>query len=40
MNRAKSYQQLQAEIADIDQRLLESHQYIGQPREQLEVEIE
>lgn len=39
MNRAKSRQQLQAEIADMEQRLQESRQYIGQSKEQLEVEI-
>ena len=37
-NRAKSRRQLQQEIADMEQRLRESRQYIGQPREQLEVE--
>ena len=39
MNRAKSRQRLQAEIADMEQRLQESRQYIGQPKERLEVEI-
>ena len=39
MNRTKSRRQLQKEIADMEQRLQESRQYIGQPREQLEVEI-
>lgn len=39
MNRAKSRRQLQKEIADIEQRLQESRQYIGQPKERLEVEI-
>lgn len=39
MNRTKSRQQLQQEIADMEQRLLESRQYIGQPKEQLEVEL-
>lgn len=39
MNRAKSRRQLQSEIADLEQRLQESRQYIGQPKEQLEVEI-
>ena len=39
MNRTKSRQQIQQEIADMEQRLQESRQYIGQPKEQLEVEI-
>ena len=39
MNRAKSRQQIQKEIAEMEQRLQESSQYIGQPKEQLEVEI-
>lgn len=39
MNRAKSRRQLQKEIADMEQRLQESRQYIGQPKERLEVEI-
>lgn len=39
MNRAKSRQQLQAEIADMEQRLETSRQYLGQPKEPLEVEI-
>ena len=38
MNRTKSSRQLQQEIADMEQRLRESRQYIGQPKEQLEVE--
>ena len=38
MNRAKSRQQIQKEIAEKEQRLQESRQYIGQPREQLEVD--
>jgi hypothetical protein len=38
MNRTKSRRQLQAEIADMEQRLQESRQYIGQPKERLEVE--
>ena len=38
MNRAKSRQQIQKEIAEKEQRLQESRQYIGQPKEQLEVE--
>lgn len=37
-NRTKSRQQLQQEIADMERRLLESRQYIGQPKERLEVE--
>ena len=37
MNRAKSRQQIQKEIAEKEQRLQESRQYIGQPKEQLEV---
>ena len=37
MNRAKSRQQLQKEIAEMEQRLQESRQYIGQPGEKLEV---
>ena len=37
-NRTKSRRQLQQEIADMEQRLRESRQYIGQPKEQLEVE--
>lgn len=39
MNRTKSLQQIQAEITDMEQRLQESRQYIGQPNEQLEVGI-
>ena len=38
MNRTKSRRQLQAEIADMEQRLQESRQYTGQPKEQLEIE--
>ena len=38
MNRAKSRQQIRQEIADMEQRLRESRQYIGQPKERLEVE--
>ena len=38
MNRTKSRRQLQAEIADMEQRLQESGQYLGQPKEQLEGE--
>ena len=39
MNRAKSRQQIQKEIAEMEQRPQESRQYIGQPKEQLEVGI-
>ena len=39
LNRTKDRRQLQQEIADLEQRLQESRQYIGQPKEQLEVEI-
>lgn len=39
MNRTKSRRQIQKEIADMEQRLQKSRQYIGQPKEQLEVEI-
>lgn len=39
MNRAKSRQQIQAEIAEMEQRLQKSRQYGGQPKEQMEVEI-
>lgn len=38
MNRAKSRQQIQEEIAEMEQRLQESRQYIDQPKEQLEIE--
>lgn len=38
MNRAKSRQQIQKEITEMEQRLQQSRQYIGQPKEQLEVE--
>ena len=38
INRAKSRRQLRQEIADMEQRLQESRQYIGQPKERLEVE--
>lgn len=38
MNRTKSHRQIQEEIAEMEQRLLESRQYIGQPKERLEVE--
>ena len=36
-NRAKSRRQIQEEIVEMEQRLQESRQYIGQPKEQLEV---
>ena len=39
MNRTKSRRQLQQEIDDMEQRLQKSRQYIGQPKERLEVEI-
>ena len=39
MNQAKSRRQIQGEIADMEQRLQKSRQYIVQPKEQLEVEI-
>lgn len=39
MNRTKSRRQLQQEIADMEQRLRESRQYIGQPKERLEAEL-
>ena len=39
MNRAKSRRQIQEKIAEMDKRLQESRQYIGQPKERLEVEI-
>ena len=39
MNRTKSRRQIQKEIANMEQRLQEARQYIGQPKEQLEVEI-
>lgn len=38
LNQAKSRQQLQQEIAYMEQRLQESRQYRDQPKEQLEVE--
>ena len=38
MNRTKSRRQIQKEIADMEQRLQASRQYIDQPKEQLEVE--
>ena len=40
MNRRKSRRQLQAEIADMELRLKESRQYIGQPGIQLDAESE
>lgn len=39
MNRKKSRRQLRAEIVALEQRLQESRQYIGQPKERLEVGI-
>lgn len=38
MNRTKSRRQLRAEIAEMEQRLRESRQYISQSKEPLEVE--
>lgn len=38
LNRTKSRGQLRKEIADMEQRLRASRQYLGQPKEQLEVE--
>ena len=38
LNRTKDREQLRQEIADLEQRLRESRQYVGQPKEQLEVE--
>lgn len=38
MNRTKSRRQIRAEIAEMEQRLQESRQYIDHPKEQLEVE--
>lgn len=38
-NRAKSCQEIQKEIIEMEQRLQESQQYIGRPKEQLEIEI-
>ena len=38
LNRTKDRDQLQQEIADLEQRLQESRQYAGQPKEQLGVE--
>lgn len=39
MNRTKNRRQIQAEIAEMEQRLQESRQYLGQPKEHLEVGI-
>ena len=39
MNWAKSCYQIQKEIAEMEQRLQESRQYVGQPKEHLEVGI-
>lgn len=38
MNRAKSRRQIQEDIANMEQRLQQSRQYINRPKEQLEVE--
>lgn len=38
LNRAKDREQIQQEIADMEQRLQESRQYRDQPKEQLELE--
>ena len=38
MNRAKSRQQIQKEIAEMEQRLQESRKYRDQPKERLELE--
>ena len=38
MNRTKGQRQIQEEIVEMEQRLRESRQYIGQPKERLEVE--
>lgn len=38
MNRTKSRRQIQKEIADMEQRLWESRQYMDKPKGQLEVE--
>lgn len=37
MNRAKSRRQIQEEIVEMERRLRESRQYIGQPKEHLEI---
>lgn len=39
MNQTKSRQQIQKNIAEMERRLQESRQYIGQPKERLEVEL-
>lgn len=39
MNRTKSRHQIQEEVFEMEQRLQESRQYIGQPPQHLEVEI-
>ena len=39
MNQTKSCQQIQKNIAEMERRLQESRQYIGQPKERLEVEL-
>lgn len=39
MNQTKSRQQIQKNIAEMERRLQESRQYIGQPKEWLEVEL-
>ena len=38
MNRTKSRRQIQEDIANMEQRLQQSRQYINRPKEQLEVE--
>lgn len=39
INRTKSRRKIQREIAEMEQRLQASRQYIGRPKEQLEVDI-
>lgn len=39
MNQTKSRRHIQAEIAEMEQRLLESRQYLGKPKEQLEIKL-
>ena len=39
MNRHKSRKQLQKEIDGMEERLEESRQYVGKPKEELELEI-
>ncbi len=39
LNKAKGRYQIQKEILEMEQRLQESRQYIGQPKQHLEVEI-